>query len=548
VPTADTDADALLRQGWEALRAADWDTARSCFERALDQAESGEGLDGLSQATHFLREYERATELKERAFAAYREEGNAVKAADTARWLAFLHGTYDGNYAAASGWMERAKTMLEGVPECAGHGWLVLDTAVFSDTAAEREKCALSALAIARRFGDTDLEFEAIALMGECQVATGRVAEGMKLLDQALAAATGGEVASHGAVGEICCRLLSACEHATDVRRAEQWMDVIQRTVAWTDFVVPTCRTHYGGILVALGRWEEAETELVGALETFRRGYRGDGAFPLMRLADLRVRQGRYEEAERLLEGAEWHPKARRATAAIALGRGDLGLAEELAALCMEGSDPLDPGCAPVLALLAEVQLRRDEQTEAGETLARLEALAGAANDELVTALLLLTDGRVAAAAGDERAVARLRTALESLSALNLPLEAGRARLDLARALAGGSAEAAAAEARLALRAFERLGAARDADAAAALLRDLGEGGRARRRADGPLTPRETEVLDLLASGLSNADIADRLVISRRTAEHHVASVLSKLGLRSRAEAAAYALRASEDT
>ena len=548
MPTADTDAGALLRQGWEALRAADWDTARSCFQQALDDAESGEALDGLSQATHFLREYERATDLKERAFAAYREEGNAVKAADTARWLAFLHGTYEGNYAAASGWMERAKSMLEGVPECAGHGWLVLDTAVFSDTAADREKCAMSALAIAKRFGDTDLEFEAIALMGECQVATGRVAEGMKLLDQALAAATGGEVASHGAVGEICCRLLSACEHATDVRRAEQWMDVIQRTVVWTDFVVPTCRTHYGGILVALGRWEEAETELVGALETFRRGYRGDGGFPLMRLADLRVRQGRYEEAERLLEGAEWHPKARRASAAIALGRGDLGLAEELAALCMEGSDPVDPGCAPVLALLAEVQLRRDEQAEAGETLARLEALAGAANDELVTALLQLTDGRVAAAAGDERAVARLRTALESLSALNLPLEAGRARLELARALAGGSAEAAAAEARLALRAFERLGAARDADAAAALLRELGEGGRERPRARGPLTPREAEVLDLLASGLSNADIAERLVISRRTAEHHVASVLTKLDLRSRAEAAAYALRASQDT
>ena len=134
------------------------------------------------------------------------------------------------------------------------------------------------------------------------------------------------------------------------------------------------------------------------------------------------------------------------------------------------------------------------------------------------------------------------------MSALNLPLEAGRARLELARAMARRSTDAAAAEARLALRAFERLGAARDADAAAALLRELGAGGRARRGPHGPLTPRETEVLGLLASGLSNADIAERLVISRRTAEHHVASVISKLGLRSRAEAAAYAVRAPEDT
>jgi DNA-binding CsgD family transcriptional regulator len=546
VPTAD--ADAFLRQGWAALGAADWQTARSCFEQALDRAESAEALDGLSQATHFLREYDRAIELKERAFAAYRQAADPVKAADTARWLAFLHGTYLGNYAVASGWMERAGSLLQGVDECAAHGWLVLDRAVFAASAADREKCAVSALAIARRFGDTDLEFDALALVGECYVATGRVAEGMRLLDEVMAAATGGEVTSHGAIGEICCRLLSACEHATDVRRAEQWMDLIQRSVAWTDFVVPTCRSHYGGILVALGRWAEAETELRDAIETFKRGYRGDSSLPLMRLADLRVRQGRYEEAERLMEGADWHPAARRATATIALARGDLALAEGLAQLCMEGADPADPGCAPALALLIEIQLGRDEPSAAGRTLGRLKTLAANAGDDLVTALLQLSQGRVAAAAGDERAIAALRRAFEAMSALNLPLEAGRARLELARAMAGRSTDAAAAEARLALRAFERLGAARDADAAAALLRELGGGGRARRGPHGPLTPRETEVLGLLASGLSNADIAHRLVISRRTAEHHVASVMSKLGLRSRAEAAAYAVRAPEDT
>jgi DNA-binding NarL/FixJ family response regulator len=546
VPT--TDADALLRQGWEALRAADWQTARTCFEQALGDADSAEALDGLSQATHFLREYDRATELKERAFAAYREAGNLPKAADTARWLAFLHGTYHGNYAVAGGWMDRAGSLLEGVTECAAHGWLVLDRAVFADTAAEREKCALSALPIARRFGDRDLEFDALALLGESYVAMGRVAEGMKLLDEVMAAATGGEVSSHGAIGEICCRLLSACERATDVRRAEQWMDIVGRSVAWTDFVVPTCRSHYGGILVALGRWEEAETELREAIETFTRGYRGDSFVPLIRLADLRVRQGRYEEAERLCEGADWHPAARRAAATIALARGDLALAEELARLCMDGADPADPGCAPVLALLIEIQLRRDERPSAEETLSRLETLAEAIDGELPAALLQLSRGRVAAAAGDDEASAHLRRALEAMAALNLPLEAGRARLELARAMADRSSEAAAAEARLALRAFERLGADRDADAAAALLRELGAGGRARRGPRGPLTPRETEVLGLLASGLSNADIAHRLVISRRTAEHHVASVMSKLGLRSRAEAAAYAVRAPEDT
>ena len=304
--------DRLPREGWEALAAADWPTARRSFEEALAESESAEALDGLSQALQFLCEYDAATEVKERAFAAYRREGRPADAADTARWLAFLHGTYNGNFAVASGWMGRAQSLLEGVEECASHGWLILDGAVFTRDAKEREQCAASALTIARRFGDADLEFEAIALLGETKVATGRLAEGMLLLDQAMAAVTAGEVAAHGAMGEICCRLLSACEHATDVRRAEEWMALADRHVAWADFVRPTCRTHYGGILVALGRWDEAETELRYAIETFERGYRGDGAFPLVRLAGLRVRQGRYEEAERLLEGVEWHPAARQ--------------------------------------------------------------------------------------------------------------------------------------------------------------------------------------------------------------------------------------------
>jgi DNA-binding NarL/FixJ family response regulator len=443
----------------------------------------------------------------------------------------------------ASGWIGRAESVLEKVEACAAHGWLILDRAPLSRDSAEREQFAASALTIARRFGDPDLEFDALALLGETYVATGRVGEGMKLLDEAMAAVTGGEVTGHGAVGEICCRLLSACELATDVRRAEEWMAATERYVAWTDFVRPTCRTHYGGILIALGRWPEAEAALLDAIQTFERGYRGDRTYPLVRLADLRVRQGRYEEAERLMEGAEWHPTARRAAAVIALARGDLGLAEELTQLCFEGGDPADPGCAPLLELLLEIQLARAEPAAAKETLDRLQALASGSNDELVQAFAELGVGRVTAADGDEKAVGHLKRALESLAMLNLPFEACRARLQLARAMGSRSPDAAIAEAKLALAAFERLGAARHADAAAALLRELGARGRAGTRGHGKLTKRETEVLSLVAAGLSNADIAGRLYISPRTAEHHVASIMSKLDLRSRAEAAAYAVR-----
>ena len=165
-----------------------------------------------------------------------------MEAADRARWLAFLHGSINGNMAVASGWMARAETLLGGTDECAGHGWLTLDRAPFTDDAAERQRLAAAALAIARRFGDVDLEYDALALLGESYVAAGRVTEGMQLIDEAMAAVSAGEVVGIVPVGDICCRLLSACETTLDIARAEQWMSVATRFGAWSDFVSPVCR------------------------------------------------------------------------------------------------------------------------------------------------------------------------------------------------------------------------------------------------------------------------------------------------------------------
>nr|WP_246325048.1 LuxR C-terminal-related transcriptional regulator [Petropleomorpha daqingensis] len=122
-------------------------------------------------------------------------------------------------------------------------------------------------------------------------------------------------------------------------------------------------------------------------------------------------------------------------------------------------------------------------------------------------------------------------------------MELARARLALARAVHAERPAVARAEARAALEAFQRLPAARDADAAAAFLRELGVRAPVARRTEGVLTAREEEVLGLLGAGLTNPEIAARLFISRKTVEHHVANVLAKLALRSRAEAAGYAAR-----
>jgi DNA-binding NarL/FixJ family response regulator len=204
----------------------------------------------------------------------------------------------------------------------------------------------------------------------------------------------------------------------------------------------------------------------------------------------------------------------------------------------------LATGAAPLLALLVDVHLAAGQPAEA-ETIARQLAACASRHPShrYLRASAALAQGRVCLAAGNGDAQACLREALAGFAGVEAPMELARTRLELATALATERPEVALREARAALDTFERLQAARHADAAAAVLRTLGVRAGPARPAAGQLTKREGDVLELLGHGLSNPEIADRLYISRKTVEHHVGNVLAKLGLRGRAEAAAYATR-----
>jgi DNA-binding NarL/FixJ family response regulator len=205
--------------------------------------------------------------------------------------------------------------------------------------------------------------------------------------------------------------------------------------------------------------------------------------------------------------------------------------------------DPASVGAAPLLASLVDVHLAADAPEDANAAAEALAVCASRCPSDYLVALAALARGRVCLASGTGDPQACLREALAGFSRAQLPMETARSRLELAQLLVTDRPEVAIAEARAALDAFQRLEAARDADAAAALLRSLGIRAPSGRRVAGALTKREAEVLDLLGHGLSNPEISDRLYISRKTVEHHVGNILAKLGLRSRAEAAAYAVR-----
>jgi DNA-binding NarL/FixJ family response regulator len=149
-------------------------------------------------------------------------------------------------------------------------------------------------------------------------------------------------------------------------------------------------------------------------------------------------------------------------------------------------------------------------------------------------------------ARGDDEALASFRAALARLGAYEQSLLAARARFAMAETLRESDWAGAVTWARGASASFERIGAAREANRAAHLLRELGAGGRSAPGRREALSQREGEVLALLAHGLTNREIGERLFISPKTVERHITQILGKLGLRSRAEAAAYAVTSNE--
>jgi DNA-binding CsgD family transcriptional regulator len=544
VAADDLVAGQLVIEGRESLKMGDAARARTVFQQALEASGGGPALEGLARVEYLDGNFRLAVERWEQAYAAYRADGDHVGSVRCARNLAYMHGAVMGNRAVMSGWLSRAQTLLGDERDSLEAGWVALDVGMFSADRQVRESRFREAVALARRHGDTDLALVAQAYLGASLVHDGRLDEGMALLDEALAAVSGSEADDLIVVSDVFCQLFAACEHAHDVSRADQWIRVGEAVA--TRRRLPTvamfCHTHYGGILTAAGRWVEADAALTDALRLSNLGYRALGPDALVRLAELRVRQGRVEEAEALLAGCDPDAETVRPLATVYLARGESELAREVLEEALDRMDRTSTAAAPLLALLVEASLATGATEHASAAAAQLRECAERHPIPYLQASAALAEGRVCVASGSGDAGVCLRAALSEFARAQLPMEAARARLELAAAILDDRPDVARSEARAALAVFEELPAPRHVDAAAALLRSLGVTVPTK-RTTGLLTRREAEVLVLVGLGLSNPEIGERLYISRKTVEHHVGNILAKLGLRSRAEAAAYAAR-----
>lgn len=291
------------------------------------------------------------------------DAGDVRRSAVACARLGWAFESFVGNRTAAKVWFGRADRLLRDMPDCLEQGWVAIaGLGCDVDDPTELRSRAGLALDRARRFGDVDLEAKALADGGLACVQAGEVANGMLMLDEAIALWCGPANDRDAATMGVCS-FFTACYYSAEFDRASHWVDDLRRvgligtTPGPQVFLNSHCSAVQGTALIELGRWAEAESLLVGSLTEFEECMPIPSWHPAIALADLRIRQGLLADAEALLVGKDAHLQALLPVARLHLAHGDVDLALATAArgLRMVGPDRLRG--VELLALVVEAEL-----------------------------------------------------------------------------------------------------------------------------------------------------------------------------------------------
>jgi ATP/maltotriose-dependent transcriptional regulator MalT len=521
--------DAYARQSW--LEAYDA-FSRADAEMQLD----GDDLGLQSTAALMLGRDDDAIAVLDRAHRRFLEGGETLRGVRAAIWIG-LNLAYRGAIGPATGWLARAQRLLDDRPEeTAEHGYLMLPLVFRHEATGEYEAgaaVAREAATVGRRFDDRDLFALAIHAEGHLRVRAGEVDDGLALLDEAMVTATTGEL-SPFVIGIVYCGVILACQEVFEVGRAREWTHVLSE---WTDrqrdLVAFTgrCLIHRAEILQLGGSWPDALDEVRRAGERLLGANNPTAGVAHYRRGELLRLLGDFEAAEeayRAASRAGWEPQPGLAQLRLAQGQRAAALAAVRRANA-EQKDPLKR--AALLPAHVEIALAESELEEARTACVELDELAARYASPMLRAMAAYARGAVALADGDARgALGNLREAQQLWLELDAPYEVARTRALIAEACSAlGDDESAGLERDSARETFRRLGAEPE------LVRLTPSA------AAHGLSPRELEVLRLVAKGRSNKEIAEALVISEHTVARHLQNIYGKLRLSSRAAATAFA-------
>lgn len=532
---------ARLEHARAAFDRGDWDVAFEGWSTADTDALSADDLEDLATTAELLGRYDETARALHRAFLHRLADGAREGAVSCAFRLAMSSAEH-GEQALSAGWTARAEELVADLdadrPE---RGWVALlrmfralGTGAFADAAAAAEE----AYETGRRHHDADLIATGLCSRGRLALYAGRVAEALALLDESMVRVISGEL-SPVIAGHVYCTAIEGCQEVSDLGRVAEWTEALERWCAAQPGLLAftgQCAVHRGQLLRMRGDWPAALTELELAAARYRQvGSPGAAGLAAAEAGDVHRLRGDWSAADAAYQVAAHHGyDPQPGLALLWLAQGQVEAARHaLERLLAETGGPVQrvrllPALVEVLVAAAQPEQAREAATELGE----LASLFGCVSLEAVAASAF---GAVEVAAGDALgALPYLRKAQQLWVRTEVPYERARTQVLTARALtAVGDDESARRELEAARATFRRLGARPSAAEVSRLL--------APPALPAGLTARETEVLRLVASGHSNAQIAATLVLSEKTVARHLSNIFTKLDVGSRTAAAAYA-------
>jgi DNA-binding CsgD family transcriptional regulator len=535
-------AETGIDQGRSAFRENRWTDA---FQHLRDADQRGglpaADLEQLATAEILTGHTAAGVESLTRAHEEYLVVGDLVGAARCAVWIV-MHLTNAGEMARAAGWLARGQKLVNELPEPDPvQGFMLVPVALGKLYGGDPEgaRQVFSRVAeFGQRFQDKDLSALALLGTGQAALMLGRAEEGLRMFDEVMVAVTSGELSAVPS-GIIYCAVIGNCQLTLDLQRALEWTTELDRwCTARPDMMAFSgqCQAHRAELFRLHGAWTEA---LAAAAIAQERSAKGDS----WALYGGYYQQGEVQRLTGDLEGAR--ESYRRAAdsgyepqpglALLSLARGETNEAQ---AMIRRAAGVADTATRRhLLPALVEIELAVPDVGAARHGGDELAAFAAEFPRPMVQAVASQADGAVRLAEGDPAGASQaLRRAWHLWLELGVPHEAACCRVLIGRACRDLGDEASALmEFEAAHAEFLELRAAPAAAWAASLMRKGTAG------AAGPLTPREAEVLRLVASGSGNRAIAAELYLSEKTVARHLSNIFLKLGLSSRAAATRYA-------
>jgi DNA-binding CsgD family transcriptional regulator len=539
------DAIDELGRGRESYARRAWMDAYKSLSHA-DQAASlpAEDLELLAKSAYMLGHDDDYLIGLERAHHAYHESGEAMRAVRCAFWVG-LNLALRGELARATGWFSRAQRLLEREErDCVERGYLLIPNLLGHVATGEWEAAAdtaADAVEISERFGDRDLFALAVHEQGHALVRLGRVEEGLRLLDEAMVAATTGELSSI-VTGLVYCSVIAYCQELYELRRAREWTDALTQWCEQQPQMVAhtgVCLVHRAEIMELQGAWRAALEEARRAGERLAQGTLNELAvgYALYRQGEVHRLRGELAEAEEAYRDASrfgCEPQPGLALLRLAQGNDDAAAAA-IRRVVGEATELLKR--ARLLPAYVEIMLALGDAQEAHSACRELEEISARYESTTLGAISAHARGAVDLAQGDtQAALLALRHAWQVWQEFKAPYEIARVRVLIGLACRElGDKDAAEMEFDAARVVFAQLGASPDLTRVEKLFRP------AVPKVAGGLTVREVQVVRLVAAGKTNQAIAAELFLSEKTVARHVSNIFAKLGLSTRAAATAYA-------